>query len=97
MDLFDLSEEQIDEIYQILVDHAGAHGGELERLDFLLSMQEGCTEYRFIGKLGFGGKLRRNSSGLYVDCYAEDETQERLGIIYFTNDALSRLSERWRH
>ena len=49
-----------------------------------------CTEWRFCGHLGFGGKYRSETNK--VDCYREDETPKRLAIIGELNDALAKLS-----
>ena len=49
-----------------------------------------CREWRFQGKLGFGGKYRSETNK--VDCYREDETTEVLLLIDDINHALSLLS-----
>lgn len=45
-----------------------------------------ADEYRFQGKLGFGGKFRRKTNT--VDCYKEDENPARLAIIEQLNTIL---------
>lgn len=53
-----------------------------------------CTEYRFCGALGFGGKFRNNGNRNdtpYVDCYREHETPERLAMIEVANKRLAEL------
>ncbi len=52
-----------------------------------------CDEFRFQGRLGFGGKYRRKTNT--VDCYPEDETPGRLVLIAETNAALSELKEKY--
>lgn len=54
----------------------------------------GCGEYRFQGKLGFGGKFRNNGNNNntpYVDCYGEDETAERRAMINRANERIAAL------
>lgn len=62
-------------LYDILI--AECDATEYWRQNFVGSMSDGCREYRFGGSLGFGGKLRNNSNGVYVDCYQENITPER--------------------
>lgn len=53
-----------------------------------------CTEYRFIGALGFGGKFRNNgnfNNTPYVDCYSENMTPTRQGMIDRANERLKIL------
>ena len=50
-------------------------------------------EWRFIGKLGYGGKYWRTGR-CYVTCYREDETDERLIIINRANIELEMLGAR---
>lgn len=53
-----------------------------------------CTEWRFCGALGFGGKFRNNGNNdnvPYVDCYSEDETSERLEMIKKANIRIADL------
>lgn len=46
-------------------------------------------EWRFQGKLGFGGKYRTRRNE--VDCYQEDITYERLEIINTINSKLKEV------
>lgn len=80
--------EVANQIYDLLVEHAGASPHTYEREMFLYHQERGCTEYRFGGKLGLGGKFW---SGWYVTCYPEDEDHERKEILKRTNEALTRL------
>lgn len=83
-----------DRIWTILVEECGAR--EDGREDFL-RLFPGCREYRFMGALGFGGKVYAN--GRYSDgavarvgCYREDQTPERLQSIRRANDRILALS-----
>lgn len=81
-------------VYDLLVKHAGAVDSDTERDLFVLAQTgKHCTEWRFIGKLGFGGKFWRNAGHIYVNCYVEDTTPDRQLIINHTNTALWALLE----
>ncbi len=63
---------------------------------FFYHLKHGGQEFRFQGKLGFGGKFyyrpnyQSNEPRAYVSCYLEDETPERLRIIKEANAALEQ-------
>lgn len=76
------------EIYRILMVYAGAPPQQLEH--FLSCMDSNVQEYRFGGKLGFGGKLRIGDSW-FVDCYPEDLDDTSATIMKATNSRLKRL------
>lgn len=68
-----MSEERANKIYDLLVTIGGAR--EDERVDFIYHHCEDkfpCTEWRFIGHLGFGGKYKSGWNG--VSYYPENET-----------------------
>jgi hypothetical protein len=48
-------------------------------------------EWRFCGKLGFGGKFYSTSRNWWTNCYPEDRTSERVHAIYETNQRLEAL------
>jgi len=78
--------------YAILVEHAGAVANEADSfVHHALKDEHPLTEWRFSGKLGFGGKFRRLSQKVYIDCYPEDETNERKAIIQKVNILLGDL------
>lgn len=77
-------------IYDLLVSIGGAW--ESDRDSFIYhhcDVKDGCDEWRFAGKLGFGGKYRSRDNR--VDCYKEDDTIERKKIINELNEALSKI------
>jgi hypothetical protein len=84
-----LTAQQADNIYTILVNVCGAN--PTHRNNFIQIVTDDCREYRFSGLLGFGGKLRNNESGVYVDCYPEDMNAERAAIIQQANKELTQL------
>ena len=81
-----LTKEEAERIYTLLVQEAGAL--ESERVDFVC--HRSATEWRFRGKLGFGGKFYNTASGMRVSCYPEDMTEERETIIKWVNALLQR-------
>lgn len=79
MDVKQLTKERANKIYDILVAEAGA--SESERVDFVWHHcvdKDGCREWRFRGKLGFGGKYRSTWNG--VTYYHETETPEMVAV-----------------
>jgi hypothetical protein len=90
------SEEILGKMYDILIEHAGARQDNYDRNSFVrcaLNWDYRFTfEYRFMGRLGGGGKiwlpLHRNP---YISCYSEDETPDRKGMMDETNKKLVAL------
>jgi hypothetical protein len=83
-----MTKDKANYVYDQLVAIGGAR--EEDRDNFVYhhsEAKEKCDEWRFIGKLGFGGKYRSQRNR--VDCYREDETPERNDIIERLNKALS--------
>ena len=84
--------EQANKIYNILVNLGGA--SEDMRDSFVYhhiddktdKNHEICTEWRFMGKLGYGGKYRSRYNT--VDCYKEDETKTTLKLVNEINELL---------
>ncbi|GAA0719400.1 hypothetical protein Drose_05725 [Dactylosporangium roseum] len=86
-----MTPEQATAVYDILVRHAGARGDG--RDEFVHHLTHGCTEFRFMGSLGFGGKLYVEPGRWRVDCYPEDSTAAREAAIRVANAALNRLHD----
>lgn len=85
-----LTEERANKIFDILVAEAGAR--ENDRYDFVYhhcTCEYGCREYRFQGKLGFGGKYRSTWNG--VTYYPENETPEIKAIAEKVNELLKEI------
>lgn len=85
-----MTEEKANKIYDLLVTIGGAY--EPDRNTFVYhhtKVKYGCREWRFSGKLGFGGKYRSNSNR--VDCYREDETNETIKIMNKLNSELNKI------
>ncbi len=78
-------------VFDILVDLGGASPHQREDFIFIHCHDEPTREWRFMGKLGYGGKYRsiRNT----VDCYSEDENEFRLDIIKQMNKKLSEIKK----
>jgi len=82
--------EKAQKIYDLLVTIGGA--SENMRDSFMYHHCEneyGCGEWRFQGKLGFGGKYY--SARNVVDCYTEDRNQGSISIINELNEKLCNL------
>lgn len=83
--------------YDILVKYAGAYNGEknFEKFNFVASHlstdKYPASEYRFCGKLGFGGKYWKKRNA--VSAYSEDDNTETQNIINITNKELKLLKE----
>ena len=85
-----MTKKQANAVYDLLVQIGGA--SEDERETFVYNHTEArylCTEWRFCGVLGFGGKYRSERNR--VDCYREDETPERLAVIKEINFRLADI------
>ncbi len=86
----------LSQIWDLLVKHAGAW--EEGRREFMAKSSDYYAsnrplEYRFMGTLGFGGKLwLNNGPHPYVNCYREDETEGRRKIMEIANGELKCLS-----
>lgn len=81
-----MTPDRANAVFDILVQHAGA--SEWQREEFVLLHTTGrCDEFRFMGRLGAGGKFWRH--GWTVSCYPEDQTPERAVAIARTNSALA--------
>lgn len=83
------SKEWFDKVYSILVQFAGAREEDRDGFIYDHTNDFECREWRFCGKLGFGGKYRSGRNK--VDCYPEDLTPERSAIIQQTNEELANL------
>jgi hypothetical protein len=91
-------EDLYQRVWDVLVRYAGAYEDEKgrQRRHFIWAAMERdrlrrMTEYRFSGKLGFGGKIWRDNGTLYVTCYKEDQTKQRQKTIERVNTVLREL------
>ena len=85
-----MTKEKANKVYDLLVSIGGAY--EPERDSFIYhhtESKDGCSEWRFSGKLGFGGKYRSGYNR--VDCYREDETPERIKLMDEINGVLAKI------
>lgn len=90
-----MTEEQANQVYDILVDYCDASEKDRPAFVYHHTSQKfydwGSTEYRFMGSLGFGGKFRTQGTDMYVDMYIEDQTPETVEMVRKTNKALASL------
>jgi hypothetical protein len=77
-------------IYHALMQYAGASPAEAFHFAYAHLNDSYLQEWRFQGKLGFGGKYWRERNE--ISCYKEDETPERLKIIEETNAKLKEIA-----
>lgn len=96
-----MTKEQAGKVYDVLVEECGAASDGFDRAQFVYHQAESderCAEYRFIGRLGMGGKFWVNPSlnrpAWYVNCYQEHETPERRQMIEQANKRLAELEAR---
>jgi hypothetical protein len=85
-----MTKQFLNTVYDILVAKGGAV--ENDRFSFIYCHLEDnypCREWRFCGKLGFGGKYRSGTNR--VDAYAEDITADMRKTIDEINQKLSEL------
>ena len=85
------SKDQSNLLFDQLRFFCGASEKQRDNFVYLFSKAAPPTEYRFNGSLGYGGKFRNNNNGVYVDCYQEDETPERLSDIEKCNEQIKSL------
>lgn len=91
-----ISKQQANAIWDILVRHAGANDDPDARHNFVFdaTSPRPTGEYRFMGRLGFGGKFRNNGNNNnvpYVDYYLVDRTIARDAVVLATNAFLGDL------
>jgi hypothetical protein len=84
-----MNEKTANKIYDILVKECGAFEDERKNFVYRQTTEE-IKEWRFCGKLGFGGKFWCSNSR-YVTCYNEDETPKRRKMIEQANKLLAEL------
>jgi len=82
-------------VYDVLIEECGASDKGRDRDAFIYTQTKKpiCVEWRFCGKLGFGGKFWNNSK-FYISCYSENETAERLAMINAANARLTELYQK---
>ena len=78
-------------VYAVLVEHAGANPEDRGGFIRAHTDRSGCAveEWRFQGRLGFGGKYRGGTNT--VDYYPEDMTPDRETVRRRVNTALHQL------
>jgi hypothetical protein len=87
-------------VWNVLVRHAGASSSEDARADFVQNHVHAVSiattwwiqeEWRFMGSLGWGGKLYCEPESFRVGCYLEDRTSHRDAVCKSTNEVLKPL------
>lgn len=85
-----MNDDKMNAVYDILVKIGGAIEDDRDSFTQEMMSNNPTDEWRFQGKLGFGGKYWRKTN--QVSCYPEDETPEKMGLIHEINSHLSILS-----
>lgn len=88
-----MNEETANNVYDVLVATVGARAHDDARHEFVYhqTSDHPPDEFRFQGRLGFGGKFWRRHDRWDVTCYREDETDERRNMIQTANAILAPL------
>lgn len=88
-----LSEINANRVWDVLVEIAGARVGERDAfVRYLTEEVSHGHEYRFMGHLGFGGKLHYSRTrGAWVGYYPEDRTEERDVLMGRVNAKLAEM------
>lgn len=90
-----LTENQAKQVWDILVDVCGAENDDQSGQSFVHhAIMNNRLEFRFQGKLGFGGKIYVEEPPR-VSCYQEDNTPERADMIANANEQLCLLWGDW--
>lgn len=90
-----ISQHEAEGIWKILVDRAGASDSWLVREQFVnyAIRHSEIQEYRFMGHLGMGGKVRIRPEKWEVYCYPEDMNNLRRTLIDNTNYDLAEFKK----
>ena len=75
-------------VWAILHEYCGARE---EMPEDFARLWPDCREYRFMGALGFGGKIWADDDGWRVSCYPEHLTDARGEMMVKANRALAAL------
>lgn len=95
----DVRKEFYEQVWDILVEHAGANKGSNDKELFVFAFTKDSSpiEYRFSGLLGFGGKFWHYdmspyaSTPFYVTYYPEDHNPKREKISEKVNTLITAL------
>lgn len=83
------------EIFQVLMEECEAHSDDED--SFVYAQERGCSEFRFMGNLGFGGKFYCEDYEWRVGCYKEDDTPERIERIHRVNVVLEQMRQKYEN
>lgn len=87
-----MTTSKANKIYDLLVRMGGANKEDKDVFVYNhCKASYPCSEWRFQGRFGFGGKYRAKSNT--VTMYSEDETPELLALIKKINKELENISE----
>lgn len=85
-----MNKEQLNKIYNILIKYAGTYPRMRDTFIQNHITERPCKEWRFGGKLGFGGKYWSEDNK--VSCYPEDKTESMTILINNINSELNKIT-----
>lgn len=89
-----MTEEIANKVYDVLCQMGGADKSMRDAFVHHHAIDpDAVNEWRFGGKLGFGGKYY--SDGNFVQCYPEDANKDRKVLIKKINHALNDILIEW--
>jgi hypothetical protein len=91
-----LPPEFYEQAYEILVELGGAPPSMKSNFVHSFSTDKRTSEWRFQGKLGFGGKFWRRPNGHDVTCYTEDLTTETGKLVQTLNERIATLERNFK-
>lgn len=88
-----LDETAAHRVWDVIVEKAGARESDREDgVRYLTTASDFAHEFRFIGLLGFGGKVRfSDEHGAWIDCYREDRDEVKDAILSHVNERLALI------
>jgi hypothetical protein len=84
------AEKFYDRVYDLLVEIGAPADAKADFLQYFMA-DRAISEWRFQGKLGFGGKFWRSARGHEITCYNEDSSKGRDELIARTNRRINEL------
>lgn len=90
MNTLSLTRQQVDAVYATVSNICGA---PVQDRDVFHLLFPECGEYRFMGRLGLGGKVYADGLRVWVDADPQDSTLEVVSMIAKANAAIARITE----
>lgn len=88
-----LTEDEANAAIDVIVEYCGAKEDDRDVMVAYFTQPVDGHEYRFMGNLGWGGKLYYNCGRLYVGCYGEHSNGARVAAMAVANHHLREILE----